>query len=35
MATLYKQLNTAKQITDRSPMQFNAYLAAIKRDLPQ
>jgi hypothetical protein len=35
MATLYKQLNAAKQLLDKSPVQFNAYLAAIKRDLPQ
>jgi hypothetical protein len=34
-ATLYEQLNTAKQLLDRSPIQFNAYLAAIERDLPQ
>ena len=34
-ATLYEQLNTAQQLPDRSPMQFNAYLAAIERDLPQ
>ena len=34
-ATLYKQLNAAKQLPDKSLMQFNAYLAAIERDLPQ
>jgi hypothetical protein len=34
-ATLYEQLNAAKQLPDRSPIQFNAYLAAIERDLPQ
>ena len=34
-ATLYEQLNAAKQLPDRSPVQFNAYLAAIERDLPQ
>ena len=34
-ATLYEQLNTAKQMPERSPVQFNAYLLAIERDLPQ
>jgi hypothetical protein len=34
-ATLYEQLNSAKQLPDKSPIQFNAYLAAIERDLPQ
>jgi hypothetical protein len=34
-ATLYEQLNAAKQLPDRSPVQFNAYLSAIERDLPQ
>jgi len=34
-ATLYEQLNAAKQLPDKSPMQFNAYLSAIERDLPQ
>jgi hypothetical protein len=34
-ATLYEQLNSAKQLPDRSPIQFNAYLSAIERDLPQ
>jgi hypothetical protein len=34
-ATLYEQLNSARQIPDRSPVQFNAYLSAIERDLPQ
>jgi hypothetical protein len=28
-------LNAAKQLPDKSPVQFNAYLAAIERDLPQ
>jgi len=34
-ATLYKQLNFTKQLLDQSPVQFNAYLSAIERDLPQ
>ena len=34
-ATLYEQLNAAKQLLDKSPVQFNAYLSAIERDLPQ
>ena len=34
-ATLYKQLNAVKQLPDKSPVQFNAYLAAIEWDLPQ
>jgi hypothetical protein len=34
-ATLYEQLNSAKQLPDKSPIQFNSYLAAIERDLPQ
>jgi hypothetical protein len=34
-ATLYEQLNAARQLLDQSPVQFNAYLAAIERDLPQ
>jgi hypothetical protein len=34
-ATLYEQLNSVRQIPDRSPVQFNAYLSAIERDLPQ
>ena len=34
-ATLYEQLNAAKQLPDKSPVQFNAYLSAIERDLPQ
>ena len=34
-ATLYEQLNAAKQLSDKSPIRFNAYLAAIERDLPQ
>ena len=32
-ATLYEQLNSAKQLSNRSPVQFNAYLLAIERDL--
>ena len=32
-ATLYKQLNSAKQLPNQSPAQFNAYLSAIERDL--
>jgi hypothetical protein len=34
-ATLYEQLNAARQLPDKSPVQFNAYLSAIERDLPQ
>lgn len=34
-ATLYEQLNNARQMLDKSPVQFNAYLSAIERDLPQ
>ena len=34
-ATLYKQLNAARQLSNQSPVQFNAYLSAIERDLPQ
>jgi hypothetical protein len=34
-ATLYEQLNSAKQLPEQSPVQFNAYLSAIERDLPQ
>src|SRR6266496_6757807 len=34
-ATLYEQLNASRQLPDQSPVQFNAYLAAIERDLPQ
>jgi Zinc knuckle len=34
-ATLYEQLNAAKHLPDKSPVQFNAYLSAIERDLPQ
>src|SRR6266480_4871117 len=34
-ATLYEQRNDAKQLSNKSPVQFNAYLAAIERDLPQ
>src|SRR6266536_5139002 len=33
--TLYKQQNEARQLANKSLVQFNAYLAAIKRDLPQ
>ena len=33
--TLYEQLDAASQLSDKSPVQFNAYLAAIERDLPQ
>ncbi len=33
-ATLYEQLNAARQMPDQSPVRFNAYLAAIERDLP-
>ena len=28
-------MNKAKQLPNRSPNQFNTYLAAIERDLPQ
>ena len=35
IATLYEQLNTTKQLLDQSPIQFNAYVATIKQDLPQ
>src|SRR6266536_6359707 len=34
-ATLYEQLNAARQMPDQSPVRFNADLAAIERDLPQ
>jgi hypothetical protein len=34
-ATLYEQLNQAMQLSHKSPVQFNAYLASIERDLPQ
>ena len=34
-ATLYEQRNDARQLSNKSPVQFNAYLAAIERDLPQ
>jgi hypothetical protein len=34
-ATLYEQLNAAKQLPDKSPARFNAYLSAIERELPQ
>ena len=32
---LYEQLNAARQLLDKSPIQFNAYLLAIERDLLQ
>jgi hypothetical protein len=32
---LYEQQNAARQLSDQSPVQFNAYLSAIERDLPQ
>ena len=32
---LYKQLNAVRQLLDKSPIQFNAYLLAIERDLLQ
>src|SRR5436190_5395303 len=35
VATLYEQFNAAKQLPEKSPIQFNAYLSAIERDLPQ
>ena len=35
IATLYEQLNAAKQLLEKSLIQFNTYLAAIERDLPQ
>jgi hypothetical protein len=34
-AILYEQLNAARQLSDKSPVQFNAYLSAIERDLLQ
>ena len=34
-ATLYEQLNATKQLLDKSPVQFNAYLSTIERDLLQ
>jgi hypothetical protein len=34
-ATLYEQQNDIKQLPNKSPIQFNAYLAVIERDLPQ
>jgi hypothetical protein len=34
-ATLYEQLNWAKQGSNQSPTEFNAYVSAIERDLPQ
>src|SRR5882672_6341530 len=35
IATLYEQLNWARQTSNQSPVEFNAYLSAIERDLPQ
>ena len=32
---MYEQLNAARQLSDKSPVEFNAYLSAIERDLPQ
>ena len=32
---MYKQLNAIRQLLDKSLVQFNAYLLAIKRDLLQ
>ena len=32
---LYEQLNAVRQWLDKSPIQFNAYLSAIERDLLQ
>ena len=32
---LYEQLNAVRQLLDKSPIQFNAYLSAIERDLLQ
>jgi hypothetical protein len=34
MAHLYEQLDNAKQLPEKSPNQFNAYLSSIERDLP-
>ena len=34
-ATLYKQLNLAKQLPNKLLVQFNTYLLAIKQDLLQ
>ncbi|KAK9364327.1 hypothetical protein V1509DRAFT_557506, partial [Lipomyces kononenkoae] len=34
-ATLYERYEGARQKQDKSPAQFNAYLSAIERDLPQ
>jgi hypothetical protein len=34
-ATLFEQFNWAKQGSRQSPTEFNAYLSAIERDLPQ
>lgn len=33
-AYLYEQLDSARQLPEKSPNQFNAYLSAIERDLP-
>jgi hypothetical protein len=35
IATLYEQLNWARQTPNKSPIEFNAYLSAIERDLLQ
>jgi hypothetical protein len=32
---LYEQQNAARQLSDQSPVQFNAYLSANEIDLPQ
>ena len=32
---MYEQLNAVRQLSNQSPIQFNAYLLAIKRDLLQ
>ncbi|KAK9364315.1 hypothetical protein V1509DRAFT_555045, partial [Lipomyces kononenkoae] len=34
-ATLYERYEGARQKQEKSPVQFNAYLSAIERDLPQ
>jgi hypothetical protein len=35
IAHLYEQLDSARQLPNQSPSQFNAYLSSIERDLPQ
>jgi Zinc knuckle len=35
VANLYEQLDNARQLSEKSPIQFNAYLSSIERDLPQ